>query len=51
MQNSGLAAVIAVKYFGALSAIPAAIYSIWHNVSGSVIASYWKKTRRAPNSE
>lgn len=43
MQNSGLAAVIAVKYFGALSAIPAAIYSIWHNVSGSVIASYWKK--------
>ncbi len=43
MQNSGLAAAIAIKYFGSLAAIPAAIYSIWHNVSGSIIASYWKK--------
>ena len=46
MQNSGLAAAIAIKYFGAVAAIPAAIYSIWHNISGSIIASYWKKNYR-----
>ena len=43
MQNSGLATALAIKYFGAISAIPAAFYSVWHNISGSLIASFWKK--------
>ncbi len=42
MQNSGLAVALAVKYFSALSALPGAIFSIWHNLSGSVIAGYWR---------
>ena len=46
MQNSGLATVIAIKYFGAISAIPAAFYSVWHNISGSLIASFWKKSTK-----
>ena len=33
--------------FGAIgSALPAAIFSVWHNVSGSLLASYW--SRRPP---
>lgn len=43
MQNSGLAVVLAMKYFSPLSALPGAIFSIWHNISGSIIAGYWTK--------
>jgi len=41
MQNSGLAVALASKYFSTLSALPGAVFSIWHNLSGSLIASYW----------
>ena len=40
MQNSGLAVQLAFKYFPALAALPAAIFSIWHNVSGAIYATY-----------
>jgi BASS family bile acid:Na+ symporter len=43
MQNSGLAVVLAMKYFTALSALPGAIFSIWHNISGSILAGIWAK--------
>ncbi len=43
MQNSGLAVALAVKYFSATSALPGAIFSIWHNISGSILAGYWSK--------
>ncbi|WP_024953599.1 bile acid:sodium symporter family protein [Sulfurospirillum arcachonense] len=43
MQNSGLAVALAMKYFSTLSALPGAIFSIWHNISGSILASYWGK--------
>lgn len=43
MQNSGLAVALAMKYFSALSALPGAIFSIWHNISGSIVAAYWGK--------
>ncbi|RXJ86344.1 bile acid:sodium symporter [Arcobacter sp. CECT 8985] len=45
MQNSGLAVVLAMKYFSALSALPGAIFSIWHNISGSILAGYWTKQK------
>lgn len=41
MQNSGLAATLALKYFDPVAAVPGAIFSVWHNVSGSLLASYW----------
>lgn len=47
MQNSGLAAVLAAKYFGPAAALPGAIFSIWHNISGSLLAGYW--ARRKPD--
>jgi len=43
MQNSGLAVALALKYFSASAALPGALFSIWHNLSGSLLASYWRK--------
>ncbi len=42
MQNSGLSVALAIKYFSALAALPGALFSIWHNISGSVLASWWR---------
>ena len=41
MQNSGLAVALAMKYFTPLSALPGAIFSIWHNISGALLAGFW----------
>ena len=40
MQNSGLAASLAASQFAAmpLAAVPAALFSAWHNISGSIFA-------------
>ena len=46
MQNSGLAAGLATVHFSPASALPAAVFSVWHNVSGSLLASWW--ARRDP---
>lgn len=43
MQNSGLAVSLAIMHFGALSAIAGAIFSVWQNLSGSILASWWRK--------
>ncbi|MCR5439817.1 MAG: bile acid:sodium symporter family protein [Selenomonas sp.] len=40
MQNSGLATSLAILHFGAAAAIPGAIFSVWHNISGSLAANY-----------
>ena len=42
MQNSGLSVALAVKYFSAAAALPGAIFSIWHNLSGSMLAGWWR---------
>lgn len=41
MQNSGLAATLGRLYFSPLAALPGAVFSIWHNISGSLLASFW----------
>ncbi len=43
MQNSGLAVALANLHFSALAALPAAIASVWHNLSGSVLAWWWRR--------
>lgn len=42
MQNSGLGASLANTFFAAnpLTAVPSAIFSLWHNISGALLASY-----------
>ncbi|RRQ21584.1 bile acid:sodium symporter family protein [Thiohalobacter thiocyanaticus] len=44
MQNSGLAVALALKYFAPLAALPGALFSIWHNLSGSLLASLWRRS-------
>jgi len=43
MQNSGLAVALANMHFGALAALPGAVFSVWHNISGSAIAWWWRR--------
>ncbi|WP_411843955.1 bile acid:sodium symporter family protein [Salinicoccus sp. HZC-1] len=43
MQNSGLAAALSAAHFSPLSAVPAALFSVWHNISGSLIATWMSK--------
>ncbi|MES9990877.1 MAG: bile acid:sodium symporter family protein [Candidatus Thiodiazotropha sp.] len=43
MQNSGLGVALAVKYFSAAAALPGALFSIWHNLTGSMLAGYWSR--------
>ena len=43
MQNSGLASSLATLHFAAfpLAAIPGAVFSVWHNISGALVAKYY----------
>jgi len=43
MQNSGLGVALATKYFTAMTAWPATFFSIWHNITGSLLAAYWTR--------
>jgi len=47
MQNSGLGVALALQYFSATAALPGALFSIWHNISGSVLAAIWSGRRNS----
>jgi BASS family bile acid:Na+ symporter len=47
MQNSGLSVALAVTHFSSLSALPGALFSVWHNVTGALLAGLWRA--RAPD--
>ena len=48
MQNSGLGVALANSFFGPMAAIPGALFSVWQNVAGAVLAGFWKwRTDRA----
>lgn len=47
MQNSGLGATLATQHFSTLAALPGALFSIWHNLSGAVLAWYWRRKQVA----
>ena len=46
MQNSGLASSLATLHFAAypMATIPGAIFSVWHNISGAIIARLYSRT-------
>ena len=46
MQNSGLASSLATLHFAAypMATIPGAIFSVWHNISGAIVA--WLYTKK-----
>lgn len=49
MQNSGLASSLAVLHFAAypLATIPGAVFSVWHNISGALLAKFFTVAPRS----
>ena len=45
MQNSGLASSLATLHFAAypLATIPGAVFSVWHNISGALVAYLYRR--------
>lgn len=45
MQNSGLATSLALTVFPgmALATVPGAVFSVWHNISGSLLAAVFRR--------
>lgn len=45
MQNSGLASSLAVLHFATypLATIPGAVFSVWHNISGALMARFYSR--------
>ena len=45
MQNSGLASALATLHFAAypMATIPGAIFGVWHNISGAIIAWFFRR--------
>ncbi len=43
MQNSGLASTLAIAHFAPVAAVPGALFSVWHNISGPLLATWWGK--------
>ena len=50
MQNSGLASSLATLHFAAypMASIPGAIFSVWHNISGAIVARLYTWHDKAP---
>ncbi|HIW06918.1 MAG TPA: bile acid:sodium symporter family protein [Candidatus Ignatzschineria merdigallinarum] len=48
MQNSGLGVALAKTHFALdpVTAVPSAIFSFWHNISGPLLATYWSSKAR-----
>ena len=50
MQNSGLATTLAGSAFPnlAMATVPGAIFSVWHNISGAILAGIFRKIQTGP---
>lgn len=53
MQNSGLATSLAATHFAQypLATIPGAVFSVWHNVSGAVLANFYARSAQDASEE
>lgn len=50
MQNSGLPVALtqgfsALGLNAAQAAIPGALFSVWHNLTGPLLAAFWRRRR------
>ncbi|OLU15141.1 MULTISPECIES: bile acid:sodium symporter family protein [unclassified Pseudomonas] len=45
MQNSGLGAALASAHFSPLAAVPSALFSVWHNLSGALLATFLRRMK------
>lgn len=50
MQNSGLASSLATLHFAAypMATIPGAVFSVWHNISGAIVARIFARKDKTP---
>jgi BASS family bile acid:Na+ symporter len=48
MQNSGLGAALASAHFSPLAAVPSALFSVWHNISGATLSSWFRRLTDKP---
>lgn len=51
MQNSGLGVALAMAHFDPLSAVPSAIFSVWHNISGPILATIFANMKNDDEKE
>lgn len=53
MQNSGLATSLAAGSFSnlALATVPGAVFSVWHNISGAILAQYFSRMKDDSDAE
>ncbi|AKU08252.1 MULTISPECIES: bile acid:sodium symporter family protein [Haloferax] len=49
LQNSGLAAALALSFFSPAAALPPALFSVWHNITGPLLASYFSRNASEPS--
>jgi BASS family bile acid:Na+ symporter len=46
LQNSGMAAGLALEVLKSeLASVPGVVYSSWHNITGAILASYWRRKK------
>lgn len=43
MQNSGLGVALAAAHFGPVAALPGSVFSVAHNLTGSLAAACWRR--------
>ncbi|WP_256083789.1 GTP-binding protein, partial [Staphylococcus aureus] len=43
MQNSGLAVSLAALHLNPIAAVPGAVFSFIHNITGPILAKHWSK--------
>ncbi|WP_303961961.1 bile acid:sodium symporter family protein [Succinatimonas hippei] len=51
MQNSGLGVALAMAHFSPLAAVPSAIFSVWHNISGPILATIYANMKNSPEDD
>ncbi|MDD4599894.1 Pantothenate precursors transporter PanS [bioreactor metagenome] len=51
MENSGLAVALAMAHLDPITALPAALCTIWQNISGSMLAGYWSSKGEVVNND
>ena len=49
MQNSGLGAALAAAHFNPIAAVPSALFSFWHNVSGPIFGKIFSPILKMKN--
>ena len=48
LPNRLFDAALASAHFSPLSAVPSAIFSVWHNISGGLVATLYQRFRNSP---